>query len=806
MKETPKGNLNNEDNDNKDSNSTSSPKKSNSPKNIKGRVIYDADRKDTKTETKVRHAPKFNEDEIKMLSNTHIFEKPHEAIDSRINQQTRKSMNNLHINSEIPSSKPSEIKHKKDEMKPLAKTQQTSNGKQIINNSSSQSSLGNFTGIMDLSSKKKSIHATSSIPNDGERKHETLKVEGQQTSKPLLSKTAAKVVRRWDTNESFDDEGSINPTLTANTIVNHQEQSSSSSEEEKLIIHKSNAIKVEKQESSSEGQEEIEQEDDENESDDEEFPVALNGLVFSFLPQEIAERLNHEQDWKKRVSAIQEMENLIKKQFSRPNEDFPIYVTDICKKMWKMMHDSNFKISLTALRIIHNLWMKYPKEILGVLSDLVTHLTDKLSDNKIVIRHAVLKVFYALTTSLGAKKIVNLVFQFIDHENWHIREEILSILIMACISSNSTWGLSDPKMISQVCSLTNDDKEKVSTAAFEALCIILSKDSSTAIILDSYLNPKIYNAISERCLSGILASVNYDGIVEFPTPQAQNSNHLIYTSSLNRDPEVQSVNLFTDNKKHLQSADHTVYSQNFKVKNKILDDRPIANTYVQSPYDKNTTATQSIGNKMWMPGFNMTASSIKSEQSVRVSKEPIMQTPVQFTNKMSNERRSDQPLQNKVEKSLNYTPEVHPHKPRTFGNSVNPSMTTHSMNVASTNMNSMHNTATKGPISQNEYYDDSRSIHNGSEYTMAHMRKSRPNDYQSEKVIIADNPIPSRGPIKPIGVAISAQSSMQSEAMHTGFSGFEEDSISESRQNRYSQNSNKSNESRNRGKNSMSQK
>lgn len=354
--------------------------------------------------------------------------------------------------------------------------------------------------------------------------------------------------------------------------------------------------------------------------------------------------------------------------------------------------------------------------------------------------------------------------------------------------------------------MTNDDKEKVSTAAFEALCIILSKDSSTAIILDSYLNPKIYNAISERCLSGILASVNYDGIVEFPTPQAQNSNHLIYTSGYNRDPEVQSVNLFTDNKKHMQSADHTVYSQNFKVQNKILDDRPIANTYGQSPYDKNTTATQSIGNKMWMPGFNMTASSIKSEQSVRVSKEPIMQTPIQYTNKINNERRSDEILPNTVEKSLNYTPEVHPHKPRTFGNSINPSMTTHSMNVASTNMNSMHNTATKGPISQNEYYDDSRTINNGSEYTIARMRKSRPNDYQSEKVIIADNPIPSKGPIKPIGLGISAQSSMQSEAMHTGFSGFEEDSMSESRQNRYSQNSNKSNESRNRGKNSMSQK
>jgi hypothetical protein len=96
-----------------------------------------------------------------------------------------------------------------------------------------------------------------------------------------------------------------------------------------------------------------------------------------------------------------------------------------------MMHDSNFKISLTSLRIIHNLCIKYPKEILNCLSYLVTNLANKLSDNKIVIRHAVLKIFYSLVTSLGSTKIVNLVYSNLTDENWRIREEILCVLIMA---------------------------------------------------------------------------------------------------------------------------------------------------------------------------------------------------------------------------------------------------------------------------------------------------------------------------------------------------------------------------------------
>jgi hypothetical protein len=106
--------------------------------------------------------------------------------------------------------------------------------------------------------------------------------------------------------------------------------------------------------------------------------------------------------------------------------------------MSKMIDDSNFKISLTSLRIIHNLCIKYSKEIAGVLPSLVKSLSNKLSDNKIVIRHAVLKVFHVLAVSIGAEEIVKLVHPFLKNNNWHIREEILSILIMACITSNST--------------------------------------------------------------------------------------------------------------------------------------------------------------------------------------------------------------------------------------------------------------------------------------------------------------------------------------------------------------------------------
>jgi hypothetical protein len=92
----------------------------------------------------------------------------------------------------------SRLKNKKvsNDLVLLSKMNKKSPDNQIINNSSSQSSLGNFTGIMDLSNKKKTNNTKTTLKAGGERKHETLKIDSQQTSKPLLSKTNSNVVRK----------------------------------------------------------------------------------------------------------------------------------------------------------------------------------------------------------------------------------------------------------------------------------------------------------------------------------------------------------------------------------------------------------------------------------------------------------------------------------------------------------------------------------------------------------------------------------------------------------------------------------
>ena len=136
----------------------------------------------------------------------------------------------------------------------------------------------------------------------------------------------------------------------------------------------------------------------------------MNQKVFSFFPLEMAIQLNNQEDWKLRTEAIEELESQLKFELQgenhSPNPDLAPYISDICNKMMKMIHDSNFKISLTAIRIIHLLSINYPNEIRPVFQELIKTLMAKLEDNKIVIRHAILKIFFTIANLIGVDKII----------------------------------------------------------------------------------------------------------------------------------------------------------------------------------------------------------------------------------------------------------------------------------------------------------------------------------------------------------------------------------------------------------------
>lgn len=173
-----------------------------------------------------QRAPNFEEEEPKLLSNTHVFEHTPGNIEAVSNDQARKSMNNLHLLKEQKKKKLMQERSEQSASKMSTKDHTRQSMKPPLNNSSSQSSLSNMAGVMDLGNKKKAPQSV--MRNQEEKRHETIVVQKQQKTKPLIGKANSNIIKRHETMNSFGEEDSLDPTLTANTIVPQRLQGSES--------------------------------------------------------------------------------------------------------------------------------------------------------------------------------------------------------------------------------------------------------------------------------------------------------------------------------------------------------------------------------------------------------------------------------------------------------------------------------------------------------------------------------------------------------------------------------------------------
>ena len=139
---------------------------------------------------------------------------------------------------------------------------------------------------------------------DKSKKHDTIQVK-KQISKSLISHSRSREDYQSQTLKKSIDKTIIKPNLTQSVHTSYEcSNHISQAEEEKHPPVKQNHSIENDDPRSSENEQEQEQKDNEDESEEEEFPVALKKLIFSFLPQEIANSLNDQSDWKKRTTAI----------------------------------------------------------------------------------------------------------------------------------------------------------------------------------------------------------------------------------------------------------------------------------------------------------------------------------------------------------------------------------------------------------------------------------------------------------------------------------------------------------------------
>lgn len=110
----------------------------------------------------------------------------------------------------------------------------------------------------------------------------------------------------------------------------------------------------------------------------------------------------------------------------------------------------------------------------------VPYLIKKLGDSKNIIRseaiRALIGIFDVMRT--GDKQLNNFIALVIPHlnnsSNWHIREELLNVLIISFLKSQSIYDYDPYQIIDGIIRLLNDQKERIQLVAMEAISAFAS--------------------------------------------------------------------------------------------------------------------------------------------------------------------------------------------------------------------------------------------------------------------------------------------------------------------------------------------
>ena len=180
------------------------------------------------------------------------------------------------------------------------------------------------------------------------------------------------------------------------------------------------------------------------------------------------------------------------------------HLAPLCSFLCTLLDDTNFKISLTSLQARHHPATRHPPRSPGrprpplrlialqMISDvldrfadsmattldgasaaaIVGRLMEKFADNKIVIRQQNLKVMKKLISSLSPAVVLPPLLTYTSHDNSHIREQAVNVVIQTLLASPSQPTELYRKAMSAMSAALDDVKPKVQSVALEACAVL----------------------------------------------------------------------------------------------------------------------------------------------------------------------------------------------------------------------------------------------------------------------------------------------------------------------------------------------
>ncbi|XP_074631934.1 TOG array regulator of axonemal microtubules protein 1-like isoform X2 [Acropora palmata] len=256
-------------------------------------------------------------------------------------------------------------------------------------------------------------------------------------------------------------------------------------------------------------------------------------LEYGFVPGSVMTKLRDQSNWRVRAQGIEELKTLI----GHLTDTTPVHpnLGSLVALLLGFLDDVNFKIGCTSLQIIGLLVAKLGVGVHPVLKPLLVALSNKLGDNKIVIRQENMKVLMQLMQILSPREVLSVLTSNLQHRNSRVREETVNVYIAALLTFPSS-DFSLPDITNSIAPALVDSKRRVRQAALEAFAVIAQAmgpgriQPIIAAIDDVELTmggDGVMSAVTARLARRQLPRLNRDGLVEYavpmPTGRGQNT-------------------------------------------------------------------------------------------------------------------------------------------------------------------------------------------------------------------------------------------------------------------------------------------
>ena len=254
-------------------------------------------------------------------------------------------------------------------------------------------------------------------------------------------------------------------------------------------------------------------ESDESDISGHSITESSRALEFGFVPYDVVAQLeqNQDSDYLSRMSAIEEIHSLLAEVTDL--QYLVSHVGSLVRFLSSLMEDSNFKILLTTLQILGDLVKKVPQQIQPHLEYLIPRLILKFAENKLVIRHANMKLFSVILSTFRPEPVMAILLDHMNNSNAHVREQVTNVISYALLTAKSaSWDYT--LLASTLLKAVNDSSSQVQRVALEAFAVLYN-------IMGQDLRRHLETVCSDPMVMGKLQerffhpppSVNEDGLI-----------------------------------------------------------------------------------------------------------------------------------------------------------------------------------------------------------------------------------------------------------------------------------------------------